>query len=115
MSELIIEKKKLTDFVKESVVQYMDVMEIEDSEGEVESCDYLIGIDENGEFIYTDNALYIEFSKAVFFIILDQEFIDHIDPHHPPYTSDKEFAYAKELIEAKFKNKYNMIVDIKFV
>ena len=81
MKEIIINKKELSRFVAESISNFShafnvnnEITEKMEQEGDLEVIDnetYLIGIDEDSTFIYTESSLYIPFSNAVFFQILD--------------------------------------------
>lgn len=124
MKEIFIEKEALSKFIMEATLNFAHVFKVnseiidkmEDS-GDLDVIDnetHLIGIDEEGTFIYTESSLYIPFSNAVFFQILDEDYLENIDISVKPYNSEKELQYLKELIEAKFKNK-NIPVTISYI
>lgn len=124
MKEIFIKKEELSRFVSESTLNFVhsfnvnekiiDQMEEEGNLDIIENEIYLLGIDEDGNFIYTESSLYIPFSNAVFFQILDEDYLENIDINAKPYNNEKELQYFKELIEAKFKNK-NIQLTISYI
>lgn len=124
MKEIFIKKEELSRFVSESTLNFVHSFNVNEKiidqmeeEGNLDIIDneiYLLGIDEDGNFIYTESSLYIPFSNAVFFQILDEDYLENIDINAKPYNNEKELQYFKELIEAKFKNK-NIELTISYI
>lgn len=124
MKEIFIKKEELSRFVSESTLNFVHSFNVNEKiidqmeeEGNLDIIDneiYLLGIDEDGNFIYTESSLYIPFSNAVFFQILDEDYLENIDINAKPYNNEKDLQYFKELIEAKFKNK-NIELTISYI
>lgn len=124
MNKIIISKKAFSNFILEKVEEYRDIFfinlqqeqkseELEDPDL-YEAEDYFIGVDIDGELIFTDASSYIEFSKTVFFLTLDDEFLENFDPDFPPYSTDKALNDVKELIQIYFKQRLDEDVEIIF-
>lgn len=124
MKEIFIKKEELSRFVSESTLNFVHSFNVNEKiidqmeeEGNLDIIDneiYLLGIDEDGNFIYTESSLYIPFSNAVFFQILDEDYLENIVINAKPYNNEKDLQYFKELIEAKFKNK-NIELTISYI
>lgn len=124
MKEIFIKKEELSRFVSESTLNFVHSFNVNEKiidqmeeEGNLDIIDneiYLLGIDEDGNFIYTESSLYIPFSNAVFFQILDEDYLENIDINAKPYNNEKDLQHFKELIEAKFKNK-NIELTISYI
>lgn len=124
MKEIFIKKEELSRFVSESTLNFVHSFNVNEKiidqmeeEGNLDIIDneiYLLGIDEDGNFIYTESSLYIPFSNAVFFQILDEDYLENININAKPYNNEKDLQYFKELIEAKFKNK-NIELTISYI
>lgn len=124
MKEIFIKKEELSRFVSESTLNFVHSFNVNEKiidqmeeEGNLDIIDneiYLLGIDEEGNFIYTESSLYIPFSNAVFFQILDEDYLENININAKPYNNEKDLQYFKELIEAKFKNK-NIELTISYI
>lgn len=128
MTNIIISKDSFLKFFNRSLSEFQEnyfiTQEQEEKEeefgleSEISEETYLLGIDINGEFIYTESASYIEFSKTVFFINFDLEYMEqlaNLDEDNMPFTSQSDFDYIKEMIELRFKNIHNEIVDVTFI
>ena len=124
MKHLIIKRKNFQDFYKQSLMDFINVsnintllsekLEINENMHPIEDETYMIGIDENGDLIYTESSVYIEFSNAVFFEIFDDETISNLPDDIDNYEISKyQYSYFKKIIEAKFKNK-NIDIEIDF-
>jgi hypothetical protein len=115
MKNIVVDKIELRKFIKESIINFNYVLNANDAveekieneniSGSTEQEIYLLGIDEDGTLIYTESSLYIPFSNAVFFEILDENYLKNNELENTPYSSEKDLSYFKNLIEAKFKNK----------
>lgn len=115
MKNIVVDKIELRKFIKESIINFNYVLNANDAveekieneniSGSTEQEIYLLGIDEDGTLIYTESSLYIPFSNAVFFEILDENYLENNELENTPYSSEKNLSYFKNLIEAKFKNK----------
>lgn len=115
MKNIVVDKIELRKFIKESIINFNYVLNANDAveekieneniSGSTEQEIYLLGIDEDGTLIYTESSLYIPFSNAVFFEILDENYLENNELENTPYSSEKDLSYFKNLIEAKFKNK----------
>lgn len=115
MKNIVVDKIELRKFIKESIINFNYVLNANDAVeekieneniyGSTEQEIYLLGIDEDGTLIYTESSLYIPFSNAVFFEILDENYLKNNELENTPYSSEKDLSYFKNLIEAKFKNK----------
>lgn len=116
MTQIIkINKKDYFNFINESIDNYRHAItinsEIEqrmEEEGDLDPIDYecyLLGIDLNGNLIYTESALQSQEDDVVFFQTLDEDFAEQIEDSIDLFTNQKYLSYLKEIIEIKFKNK----------